>query len=185
VRTEELAGPAGPAPGAGEPADGNHRPGRRVTIVVLVITGIIAALWVFGPSLIGPKDDPTAIDSKPVRTAVSAACTQLRADLAALPAGLHTADRAEAENRAVERLIASVRAVGPDALAHDDPTEQWLGDWEQIVAARRQAVRDGRPFATPAAHGAPVNIRMFELIRSGLEQCDVPRQLLTPQPGSS
>ena len=27
-------------------------------------------------------------------------------------------------------------------------------------------------------------IRMFELIRSGLEQCDVPRQLLVPEPGS-
>jgi hypothetical protein len=30
----------------------------------------------------------------------------------------------------------------------------------------------------------PVNIRMFELIRSGLEQCDVPRQLLAAEPGS-
>ncbi len=183
MRTEEPAGPA-PPPGAGEPADGDHG-GRRVTIVVLLITGIIAALWMFGPSLIGPKDDPTAIDSKPVRTAVSAACTGLRADLAALPAGLSTADRAEAENRAVERLIARVRAVGPDALAHDDPTEQWLGDWEQIVADRRQAVRDGKRFSPRVIHGTPVNIRMFELIRSGLEQCDVPRQLLAPEPGTA
>jgi hypothetical protein len=174
VRTEEK-----PA----EVSEGDPRRGRRVTIVVLLITGVIAALWVFGPSLIGPKDDPTAIDSKPVRTAVSAACTQLRADLAALPAGLADAERAEAENRAVERLVVRVGAVGPDALAHDVPTERWLGDWELIVATRRQAVRDGRHFATPVANGTPVNIRMFELIRSGLEQCDVPRQLLAPEPG--
>jgi hypothetical protein len=174
VRTEEKLA---------ELSEVDHRRGRRVTLVVLLLAGIIAGLWVFGPSLIGPKDDPTAIDSKPVRTAVSAACTQLRADLAALPAGLTVGDRAEAENRAVERLLARVRSVGPDALAHDDPVDQWLGDWEQIVAERRQAVRQGRHFATPVAHGTPVNIRMFELIRSGLEQCDVPRELLVREPG--
>src|SRR5207237_722021 len=83
--------------------------------------------------------DPTAIDSGPVRRAVLAGCTQLRADLAAVPAGLGVPDRAEAENRAVERLVARVRALGHDALAHDVPVEQWLGDWEQIVAARRWA----------------------------------------------
>jgi len=166
-----------------EVPEADPRRGRRVTLVLLLITAIIAGLWEFGPSLIGPKDDPTAIDSKPVRTAVASACTQLRSDLAALPAGLNVADRAEAENRAVERLVARVRSVGPDALAHDVPTDRWLDDWELIVATRRQAVRDGRRFATPVAHGTPVNIRMFELIRSGLEQCDVPRQLLAPEPG--
>lgn len=180
MRTEEAV-----EPGPGGPADADSPRGRRVTIAVLLITGVIAFLWMFGPWLLGPKDDPTAIDSKPVRTAVSAACTQLRADLAAVPAGLSAADRAEAENRAVEGLIARVRAVGPEALAHDVPTDQWLGDWEQIVAARRQAVREGTRFATPVAHGTPVNIRMFELIRSGLEQCDVPRQLLVPEPGAA
>ena len=151
---------------------------------MLVLTGIVAALWVLGPSLLGPSDDPTAIDSKPVRRSVSAACTQLHADLGALPAGMTPAERAEAENRAVERLVAGVRALGPDTLAHDVPVEQWLGDWEQIVAARRQALREGKRYSTPVARGTPVNIRMFELIRSGLEQCDVPRQLLAPQPGS-
>jgi hypothetical protein len=182
VKTELGPPPAGlPEPSEAEVPDG--RTGRRVTLVLLLITGIIAGLWEFGPSLLGPKDDPTAIDSKPVRTAVASACNQLRSDLAALPAGLSTADRAEAENRAVERLVARVRGVGPEALAHDVPTERWLGDWEQIVAERRQAVRQGRRFVTPVANGTPVNIRMFALIRSGLEQCDVPRQLLSPEPG--
>ena len=172
-----------PTAGPPEPEVPDHRKGRRVTIVVLLLTGIVAALWTFGPSVLGPRDDPTAIDSKPVRTTVASACTQLRADLAALPAGLGVPDRAEAENRAAERLVARVRALGADALAHDVPVDQWLADWEQIVAARRQAAREGKPFSTPVARGAPVNIRMFELIRSGLEQCDVPRQLLVPEPG--
>jgi len=167
-----------------KPGEAGHRRSRRVTILVLLLSGIVGGLWVIGPYLFAGRDDPTAIDSGPVRRAVLAGCTQLRADLAAVPAGLGVPDRAEAENRAVERLVARVRALGHDALAHDVPVEQWLGDWEQIVAARRQAVREGKRFSVPLAHGAPVNIRMFELVRSGLEQCDVPRQLLVPEPGA-
>jgi hypothetical protein len=151
--------------------------------VVLLLSGIVGALWVVGPYVFAGRDDPTALDSGPVRKTVLAACTQLRADLTALPAGLAVADRAEAENRAVDQLVGRVRALGPEALAHDVPVEQWLADWEQIVAARRQAVREGKRFSTPVAGGAPVNIRMFELIRSGLSKCDVPQQLLQPEPG--
>ncbi|MDQ1505171.1 MAG: hypothetical protein QOD57_2898 [Actinomycetota bacterium] len=173
-----LPGPVDPEP------EVDRRRSHRITIVVLVLSGIVGALWVIGPIVYAGRDDPTAIDSKPVRTTVLAGCTQLRADLAAVPDGLSVADRAEAENRAVDRLVGRVRALGPDALAHDDPVEQWLGDWETIVAARRQAVREGRHFSTPIAGGAPVNIRMFELIRSGLGKCDVPEQLLVPQPGA-
>ena len=164
--------------------EANRRRGRRVTILVLVLSGVVAALWVGGPYVFAGRDDPTALDSGPVRRTVLAACTQLRADFAALPAGMAVPERAEAENRAVEQLVGRVRALGPSALAHDVPVEQWLGDWEQIVAARRQAVREGKRFSTPVAGGAPVNIRMFELIRSGLGKCDVPQQLLAPEPGA-
>jgi hypothetical protein len=171
---------AAPAPIPEEP---DRRRGRRVTILVLVLSGIVGALWVAGPYVFAGRDDPTALDSKPVHETVLAACTQLRADLAALPGGLAVPDRAEAENRAVEQLVGRVRALGPDTLAHDTPVEQWLGDWEQIVAARRQAVREGKRFATPIAGGGPVNVRMFALVRSGLGVCDVPPPLLAPEPG--
>ena len=129
------------------------------------------------------RDDPTAIDHKAVRTTVEASCTQLRADLAALPAGAAPADRAEAENRAVDQFIGRIRAMGPDALAKDEPVGRWLADWEQIVAARRQALRDGRRYTTPVVDGAPINIRMYALVRSGLGKCDLPPALLAPEPG--
>jgi hypothetical protein len=181
VKTE-IAPP--PPPGAGVPEpEVDRRRSHRITIVVLALSGIVGALWVFGPIFYAGHDDPTAIDSKPVHKAVSAGCTQLRSDLAAVPETMAVADRAEAENRAVERFVGGVRTLGPDTLAHDQPVEQWLGDWEHIVAVRRQAVREGRRFSTPVAGGAPLNIRMFELIRSGLEKCDVPPQLLDPEPG--
>ena len=173
-----------PAAGLPEPEEPDRRKGKRVTIIVLVLSGVVGALWSIGPYVFAGHDDPTAIDNRAVRRTVAAACTQLGADLAAIPSTLPPADRAEAENRAAEALVAKVRSLDPEALAHDQPTPQWLDDWSLIVAARRDALRDGKRFVTPSRSGMPVNIRMFELIRSGLEQCDVPRQLLVPQPGS-
>jgi hypothetical protein len=156
---------------------------RKVIVILLLFIGVMGALWVVGPLVFAGRDDPTAIDNKAVRKTVEAACTQLRADLAAVPAGVAAADRAEAENRAVEQLIGRVRALSPEGLARDEPVERWLDDWERIVAARRQAVQEGKPFTTPVESGAPVNIRMYALVRSGLEHCDVPPALLAPEPG--
>ncbi len=153
-------------------------------IVLLLFIGVMGSLWVIGPLVFAGRDDPTAIDHKAVRTTVQASCTQLRSDLAALPAtGMAPADRAENENQAVDQFIGRVRALGPDALSRDEPVERWLADWEQVVAARRQAVRDGRQFSTPIVDGAPINIRMYALVRSGLGKCDVPPALLVPEPG--
>jgi hypothetical protein len=177
-----VAPPAAPGPGPEEP-EVNPARSKRVTILVLVAMGLMGSLWVIGPIVFAGRDDPTAIDSKKVRPTVSAACTQLRSDLAGLSAGMAPAERAEAENRAVEQLVGTVRALGPDTLAKDSPVDQWLADWELIVATRRQAVREGKRFASPVANGAPVNVRMYSLIRSGLEKCDVPPALLVPEPG--
>ena len=160
------------------------RTDRKVTIILLLFIGVMGALWVVGPLVFAGRDDPTAIDNKAVRTTVEASCTQLRSDLAAVPAAeVAPADRAEAENRAVDQFIGRVRALGPEALSRDEPVERWLGDWEHIVAARRQAVRNGKQFSTPIADGAPINIRMYALVRSGLGKCDVPPALLAPEPG--
>ncbi len=156
---------------------------RKVIIVLVLFMGVMGALWAGGPLIFAGRDDPTAIDHKAVRKTVEGSCTQLRADLAAVPAGQAPADRAEAENRAVEQFIGRIRALGPDALGRDEPVERWLGDWEQIVAARRQAVHDGKQFSTPIADGAPINVRMYALVRAGLGKCDVPPALLAPEPG--
>ena len=156
---------------------------RKVIIILLLFMAVMGALWAGGPLLFAGRDDPTAIDNKAVRKTVEASCTQLRADLAAVSAGGIPADRAEAENRAVEQFIGRIRALGPDALGRDEPVERWLGDWEQLVAARRQAVHDGKRFSTPIADGAPINVRMYALVRAGLGKCDVPPALLAPEPG--
>ena len=156
---------------------------RKVVIALVLFMVVMGALWAGGPIFFAGRDDPTAIDHKAVRKTVDASCTQLRADLAAVPAGGSPVDRAEAENRAVEQFTVRIRSLGPDALAKDEPVERWLADWEQIVAARRQAVRDGSQFKAPVSDGAPINVRMFALVRAGLRHCDVPPALLSPEPG--
>lgn len=181
MRTD-VAPPPAAAPGPEEP-EVNPARARRVTILVALFIGIVGSLWVIGPIVFAGRDDPTAIDSKAVRPTVAEACTQLRTDLAALPAGMAPAERAEAENRTAEQFLGRVRALGADTLAKDAPVEQWLSDWEQIIGARRRAVRDGKRFAAPVIDGAPVNVRMYALIRSGLTQCDVPPALLALEPG--
>jgi hypothetical protein len=156
---------------------------RKVMLVLLLFIGVMGALWAIGPIVFAGRDDPTAIDNKVVRRTVEGSCTQLRTDLAAVPRDLAAAERAEAENRAVEQFVGRIRALGPDTLAKDVPVEQWLGDWEHLVAVRRQAVAEGKRFAPPFVDGTPVNVRMFALVRSGLRQCDVPAALLATEPG--
>lgn len=159
------------------------RTDRKVVIALALFIVVVGGLWTIGPLVFAGRDDPTAIDNKAVRKTVESACTQLRSDLAALPAGVAGVERAEAENRAVEALIGRVRALSPEGLARDVPVEQWLRDWERIVAARREAVQENKRFSTPLEDGTPVNVRMYALVRSGLGTCDVPRELLAPEPG--
>ena len=156
---------------------------RKVVIALVLFMGVMGALWTIGPLVFAGRDDPTAIDNKAVRKTVLASCTQLRSDLDALPAGMAPADRAEAENRAVEQFIGRIRALSPEGLARDVPVDKWLSDWEKLIAGRRQAVHEGKRFTVPVVDGAPLNIRMYNLVRSGLEKCDVPPALLAPEPG--
>lgn len=158
--------------------------GKLVTLAVVGFSAVVGGLWSLGPLVYAGRDDPTAIDSRPVRQAVVGACQQLRAQLAAIPKGTGADARAEAENRAVEALVGRVRVLGPAVLTKDQPVERWLADWETLVAARRRALREGAPFAVPEEAGTPVNLRMFALVKSGLRDCDVPIQLLAPRPGA-
>ena len=156
---------------------------RLVPVVVMASTLVVGALWVVGPYLFAGRDDPNSIDSRPVHDRAMAACREMRARLAALPREAEPSVRAEAENRAVEAMVARLRELGPDVLAKDRPTEAWLGDWDRLLAARRRAMASGAPFSVPRADGTPLNLRMFDLVKADLRPCDVPDQLLVAHPG--
>ncbi len=157
---------------------------RLIPGLVLASTLMVSALWVVGPYVFAGRDDKSSIDSPPVRQRALAACTEMRARLDTLAAGGDPVVRAEAENRAVEDMVARIREFGPAVLAQDVPTETWLGDWDRLLAARRRATATGSSFSMPQADGAPVSLRMFDLVKGGLRPCDVPDELLAAHPGA-
>jgi hypothetical protein len=157
---------------------------KLIPIVVMASTLVVAALWVIGPYVFSGRDDPNSIDSRPVHDRALAACQEMRASLTAQPAGADPTARAEAENQAVETMVARIRDLGPGVLARDAPTETWLADWDRLVAARRQAMAARSTFVVPEADGGPVNLRMFDLVKAELRPCDVPDELLAARPGA-
>ncbi|MDQ3943767.1 MAG: hypothetical protein M3357_01140 [Actinomycetota bacterium] len=137
---------------------------RKGLIVAVAGTLLIGAAWSIGPFVFEGRDDPRSLDSRPVREEAVAACEEMRAGVAA-------ADGHEAENQAVVAMVVRLRRLGTETLAKDVPTEDWLADWERMVAARRA----GQPF--PRAGGAPIHRRMDDLVKD-LRPCQVPVQLI-------
>ena len=161
-----------------------HVRNKLIPAVVLASTLVVGALWAIGPYVFAGRDDKNSIDSRPVHDRALAACNEMRARLAALPRGADPRARAEAENQAVEAMVARIRDLGPSVLARDLPTETWLADWDRLLTARRQALAQGSELSVPRIEGAPVNMRMFDLVKGDLRPCDVPDQLLAARPGT-
>jgi len=137
----------------------------------IVSTLVVAALWAIGPYFTDDRDFAEGIDSHAVRDAALPACEELRAAIA-------TGAGFEEQNRAVEAMVARIRAVGPEALRHDIPSESWLRDWEALVAARRAA--GGPDYEVPKVDGDRITRRMDDLVKD-LRECQVPLELMPPR----
>lgn len=146
--------------------------GRLVASAVLGVALLLGAAWSIGPHLFEARDFVEALDSGPVREEAEAACAQMRTALAA-------SDDPEARNRAVEVMVARIRALGPETLRKDRPAEAWLADWEALVAARRSGVDangDGS-FDVPERDGVRITRYMDDLVKD-LRPCQVPEEIM-------
>ncbi len=174
------------APGSGDAhGPGVHETGgvRRTTALALVVVGVLTvAVYVVSFLLLTTDDRPDQLDTEPVVDVASQACSDLRVDvdaLAPLPASATAAQRearVREQDRLVTRFLDQVRAVGDEALDADEPSREWLADWELLAQARR-AVLAGGTFVEPVLDGIPVSDRME---RIGVEACRVPQGLTTP-----
>ena len=128
------------------------------------------------------RNRPDHLDVEPVRSTAAAACTQLRVDVDALPPLPPTATPGQRQERVgdqlqlLDRLVAQVRAVGPEALAADEPALDWLEDWAALRRARQAWADAGAtgPFTLPLVDGRPLPDRMASV---GVEPCLVPTAL--------
>lgn len=132
---------------------------------------------------VASHDRPELIDDPSVVTTVERACADMTRAVRKLApeAGMTTAQQVVAlrsQSTAVTAMVNTVRDLGPEVLAGDRPTEDWLRDWESLVSARDLAIdRIARgmdsDFQVPVEDGEPITTRM-----SGLDQCTVPATLL-------
>ena len=150
----------------------------RATLVAVV--AFTAAVYGGSLALSLTRDAPSTFDTDAVRGRAATACTALRTGIDALPPLAADAGPAQRsarlgeQERLVARLVADVRALGSEVLAADEPAEQWLRDWEALVAARRAQLSAGGAFAVPQENGRPLTSRMSEV---GVPACRVPTPL--------
>jgi|ERR687891_1803197 hypothetical protein len=127
-------------------------------------TLLVGAAWAIGPYVFESRDDPKSLDSRPVRQEAMAACEEMRQRV-------ESAAGPEAENEAVDAMVARLRDLGPETLGRDRPAEAWLADWDRVVATRRA----GEPW--PEVDGTPIHRRMDDLVKD-LRPCQMPAALI-------
>ena len=154
--------------------------------IAVVVAGAIVAvaflkLWAFANT-----DDPDVLENSAILRTVGVACASMRDSVtsAALPTSAPRTQRVgaiNAQNDAVVDMVTQLRALGPAAIGADQPTAQWIEDWERLVRARdayARSLASGRPqpLSLPVVDGTPLLERLNDV---GVN-CRVPLVLLAP-----
>ena len=169
-----------------------------VFAIVVGIFGVptltVAAVYLFGSAVAGNhaemrnEDASQTLDTPAVVTAARTACAKLDDDLALLPTAAPgmsrdlVAERVVAENAAITAFVATLSAVGDDALAGDAPALMYVNDWERLVTARNGYAADvtaggpARLRLPPDEYGIEITDRM----RDAAPWCPVPDRLASP-----
>lgn len=156
-------------------------------IALLIVASIgFVALSVRGFWIYANHDRLELIDRTDVVAAVESACADLDRGVAELQtdgakvAGRARAERIDAENDTIGRMVARVKELGREVLEDDRPTQAWLRDWETLAATRRDyaaALRTNAvtpPPKVPTDEGSPITERRGDV---GIE-CDIPAGIL-------
>jgi hypothetical protein len=156
----------------------------RVSVVAGAAVVVVSLNWLWGYA---NTDNPTMIEDPLIVRVANAACATMRDEAAAAAVGT-AAPRAQrvgainAQNDAVIELVATVRRfVDPGTLERDQPSEQWLEDWQRLVAvrdayARSLAAGKPAPMVMPVIDGQSLTDRLDNV---GLN-CRVPLVILEP-----
>jgi hypothetical protein len=147
------------------------------TMLVVVIT-------------VGSSSAPGLIDNTEVVSVIERECQQMTSKVESLP--IHGTPRRQAQtiaaqNFAIEDMVDDIRSVGPDTLASDPPTDEWLADWDRLVAARKTYAAEILGGASTHLEvptddrGKDIDIRMDDVFIDR-STCEVPSVLLNPYP---
>ncbi|GAB3075389.1 MULTISPECIES: hypothetical protein [unclassified Phycicoccus] len=155
----------------------------RVSVVVagVVVAVALVKLWAFANT-----DNPAVIENSAITRTVGVACATMRDSVsaAAVPTSAPRNQRLgaiNAQNDAVVEMLTTLRSLGPGVVDADQPTAQWIDDWEQLVTARDAYARSlaagkPKPLVLPVVDGRPLVARLNDV---GVN-CRVPLALLAP-----
>lgn len=151
--------------------------------VGLVVSGALITVLV----VVGGDDSPGFIEDAALLDSIADQCSIMTATVESMPVGGPPQRRAATiadQGRAVELMTAAIRADHPETVLNDQPAEQWLQDWEQLVQSRDgyalELLRDpNASWDVPLdPDGDPITDRMAD-VWLGYPVCEVPAELTT------
>lgn len=134
---------------------------------------------------VGGDDSPGLIEDAALLDSIADQCSIMTSTVESMPTSGSPQRRAVTiadQSRAVELMVAAIRADHPETVLNDQPAEQWLQDWEQLVQSRDEyalaLLRDpNASFEVPLdPDGDPITDRMAD-VWLGYPVCEVPTEL--------
>ena len=159
--------------------------GASVFGLVAGTTLLVVTIAVGSSGLEGVIDDPDLI------SVIETQCDKMTTTVEALP--IHGTARRQGQsilrqNDAIRDMISGITATaGPELLADDPPSREWLADWSSLSEARETyaiALMDGEPATLELPmddRGRDIYVRMDDAFLDG-STCRVPEVLVNPEP---
>jgi hypothetical protein len=161
----------------------------RWVAVLASLTGFAAAIAMLTVSIVvGTRDYPGVIDDKKLTGTIASACELMTRTVESMPVNGSPERRGATigdQNRAVEKMLDTIRSRRPAEIRDDRPAEQWLRDWESLVEARKRLAREllrdpNTSLEVPLdPDGNEITERMNDVWANN-SACEVPAALIDP-----
>jgi len=138
----------------------------KTAIVVVSLVGFVGSLYLYAVAS-GDAHDAFSLDDDRIWEAARVGCVGVTQALT--EPGSDRQTRITSGNVAIEQLIVGVNALGHDRLAADEPSVDWLDDWERLAVARTafgKSLVDGKTVSSleiPEVDGHPITERMISV----------------------
>lgn len=163
---------------------------KWLAIAATVVGSVGGAAMLVVAIGVGSSGLPGAIDDPQLISVIERECGQMRSTVESMPVTGSPEQQATTiadQNHAIDVMVSAIRSQGQAVLKADPPTQDWLADWDRLVAARKSyatRILDGSmpDLDIPKdEHGKDIYLRMDD-VWLGESTCEVPGVLLDPYP---